>query len=168
MLVIPMELSTPAFVSGVTSYFTKRRAGYNYATSLEARDGHAVHLYRRMRVTMAKGPTKAPQRPSSQNTTPNSTDTIAPSTEDSESNSKSGNTSDLAEETRRALSSSKPLVKFRKDTDFADEEHSGFAYTSGVKGGVDVWLITGILFFVVPFIVFGVYVLNGTIDLAPR
>lgn len=75
---------------------------------------------------------------------------------------------DLAEETRRALSASDPLVKFRRDTDYADRDHSDFAYTSGVKSGVDIWLITSILFFIVPFIVFFVYVQNGTIDLTPR
>lgn len=73
-----------------------------------------------------------------------------------------------AEKTRRALSSSDPIVKFRKDTDYADRDYSEFAYTSGVKSGPDIWLITGILFFIVPFIVFFVYVQNGTIDLTPR
>lgn len=73
-----------------------------------------------------------------------------------------------AEKTRNALSATKPLVKFKKD--IADGDTS-FTYTSGVGaggGGVDVWLITGILFFVVPVVGFAVGVATGNIDVNPR
>ena len=72
-----------------------------------------------------------------------------------------------AERTRQVLSSVKPQVKFRKD--YEAPEIDRFEYTSGVKdGGVDVWLITGVLTLLVPLIVFVVGVKAGVIDLNPR
>ncbi len=72
-----------------------------------------------------------------------------------------------AEKTRRELSKDKPMVKFRRE--FVEEENNGFTYTSGVKqGGVDIWLITGLLVILVPaaFLVWGIQ--TGLIDVNPR
>lgn len=73
-----------------------------------------------------------------------------------------------AERTRRALSETKPLVKFRRETEYLDQDVS-FTYTKGVKeGGVDIWLITGILTFLVPLVGFAIGVATGNIDVNPR
>lgn len=71
-----------------------------------------------------------------------------------------------AEQTRRALSETKPLVKFRREE--LPEEDAGFAYTSGVEKGLDVWLISGVLFFLVPILGFVWGVATGNIDVNPR
>lgn len=73
-----------------------------------------------------------------------------------------------AEKTRRALSETKPLVKFRRETDFPDEEDTSFSYTKGVDKGIDIWLVVGILTFLVPVIGFAWGVANGIIDVNPR
>lgn len=73
-----------------------------------------------------------------------------------------------AERTRRQLQESEPLVKFRKQTEYLDRDTS-FRYTSGVKkGSVDIWLITGVLTFLVPLVGFAIGVLSGNIDINPR
>lgn len=73
-----------------------------------------------------------------------------------------------AERTRRQLQESEPLVKFRKQTEYLDRDTS-FRYTSGVKkGSVDIWLITGVLTFLVPLVGFAIGVLTGNIDINPR
>jgi hypothetical protein len=74
-----------------------------------------------------------------------------------------------ADRTREALSAEKPLVKFRRSIDADAEQDTSFAYTSGTAGGgVDVWLISGVLLFLVPLVVFGVGVATGYIDVNPR
>lgn len=72
-----------------------------------------------------------------------------------------------AERTRRALSESQPLVKFRRDVEYLDER-TEFVYTKGVDQGIDVWLVTGVLTFLVPAVGFAVGVLTGNIDVSPR
>lgn len=72
-----------------------------------------------------------------------------------------------AEKTRRALSDTQPLVKFRRETDFVDQDTS-FSYTKGVQSGIDVWLIAGILTFLVPIVGFAIGVATGNIDVNPR
>eukprot|EP00177_Eucheuma_denticulatum_P001437 GFKZ01002589.1.p1 GENE.GFKZ01002589.1~~GFKZ01002589.1.p1 ORF type:complete len:130 (+),score=16.07 GFKZ01002589.1:198-587(+) len=72
-----------------------------------------------------------------------------------------------AERTRRALSESEPLVKFRRDVEYLDEG-AEFVYTKGVDKGVDVWLVTGVLTFLVPAVGFAVGVFTGAIDVSPR
>lgn len=72
-----------------------------------------------------------------------------------------------AEKTRRALAESEPLVKFRRDTEYLDQR-AEFTYTKGVESGVDIWLITGILTFLVPLVGFAIGVATGNIDLNPR
>lgn len=72
-----------------------------------------------------------------------------------------------AEKTRRALSESKPLVKFRRDAEYLDEK-TDFVYTKGVESGIDIWLIVGILTFLVPIVGFAIGVATGNIDLSPR
>lgn len=74
--------------------------------------------------------------------------------------------SSSAEQTREALSNRKSKVNFRKGV--TEEEKQDFAYTSGVEGGVDVWLITGILTFLVPLVVLIIGVKAGVVDLTPR
>lgn len=71
-----------------------------------------------------------------------------------------------AELTREALSNRKSKVSFRKGV--TEDEQQDFAYTSGVEGGVDVWLVTGVLTFLVPLIVLLVGVKAGVVDLTPR
>ncbi len=71
-----------------------------------------------------------------------------------------------AELTREALSSRKSKVSFRKGV--TEDEKQDFAYTSGVEGGIDVWLVTGVLTFLVPLIVLLVGVKTGVVDLTPR
>lgn len=74
-----------------------------------------------------------------------------------------------AEQTRRALSASEPMVKFRREVDSRTESDAKFSYTSGVgAGGIDVWLISTILFFLVPVVVFAIGVSAGYIDVSPR
>lgn len=72
-----------------------------------------------------------------------------------------------AEKTRRALAETEPLVKFRRDTEYLDAR-ADFAYTKGVDKGIDVWLITGILTFLVPLVGFAIGVATGNIDVSPR
>lgn len=72
-----------------------------------------------------------------------------------------------AEKTRRSLSSSEPLVKFRRDVEYLDQR-TDFSYTKGVDKGVDVWLVTGVLTLLVPLVGFAVGVATGNIDLNPR
>lgn len=72
-----------------------------------------------------------------------------------------------AEKTRRALSETKPLVKFRKDPEYLDQRTES-AYTSGGDQGLDVWLITGILTILVPIVGFAIGVATGSIDINPR
>ncbi|CAN8070825.1 unnamed protein product [Agarophyton chilense] len=73
-----------------------------------------------------------------------------------------------AELTRQKLRESKPLVKFRRQTEYLDRDTS-FAYTRGVKkGSVDIWLITGVLAFLVPLVGFAIGVVTGNIDVNPR
>jgi hypothetical protein len=74
-----------------------------------------------------------------------------------------------ADRTRAALSAEKPLVKFRRSTDDDADQNTSFAYTSGTTGGgVDVWLISSVLLFLVPVVVFAVGVATGYIDVNPR
>lgn len=73
-----------------------------------------------------------------------------------------------AEATRRALSADAPLVKFRRAVDVRTEDDVGFSYTSGNEGAVDVWLVSGVLFFAVPLAVFAYFVATGVIDVTPR
>mmetsp|Transcript_14515 Transcript_14515/g.31175 ORF Transcript_14515/g.31175 Transcript_14515/m.31175 type:complete len:150 (+) Transcript_14515:264-713(+) len=77
---------------------------------------------------------------------------------------------DRAEATRRALAQSSPQVSFRKKrVDLArDPAGEGFSYSSGVSKGVDVWLISALLCFLVPAVFLAIFVANGTIDLTPR
>lgn len=74
-----------------------------------------------------------------------------------------------AERTRRALADSEPLVKFRRQTQYLDEEDPRFRYTSGTtQGGFDVWLIAAILTLVVPAVGFAIGVATGNIEINPR
>lgn len=72
-----------------------------------------------------------------------------------------------AERTRRALAETKPLVKFRRETEYLDQDTS-FTYTKGVDAGVDIWLVTGVLTFLVPIVGLLVGVATGFVDLTPR
>lgn len=72
-----------------------------------------------------------------------------------------------AEKTRRALSETKPLVKFRRDANYLDERTAS-AYTNGAGKGIDIWIVTGILTFLVPIVGLAVGVATGTIDVNPR
>lgn len=83
-----------------------------------------------------------------------------------EADPKTENATSSAERTRQALSKDKSRVKFSRDIVDGDQT---FNYTSGVqKGGVDVWLITGVLVILVPLIVFAWGVTTGNIDVNPR
>lgn len=75
-----------------------------------------------------------------------------------------------AEATRRALSADKPLVQFRKDEVTLTREDNSFSYTPGNTGGggIDVWLVSTVLIFVTPVILFAVGVATGYIDVSPR
>lgn len=74
-----------------------------------------------------------------------------------------------AERTRRALSATEPLVKVRRAADEIQPEDTSFRYTNGTTpGGFDVWLIIGILTFIVPLVIFAAGVATGNIDVNPR
>mmetsp|Transcript_12955 Transcript_12955/g.23293 ORF Transcript_12955/g.23293 Transcript_12955/m.23293 type:complete len:139 (-) Transcript_12955:37-453(-) len=76
---------------------------------------------------------------------------------------------DKAAETRKLLSSSAPQVSFRKkNMRYSDTSETDFTYTKGVNQGVDIWLITAILGFIVPVVILAYFVANGTVDLTPR
>lgn len=72
-----------------------------------------------------------------------------------------------AEKTRRALAESEPLVNFRRDAEYLDKRTES-VYTKDVESGVDIWLITGILTFLVPLVGFAIGVATGNIDVSPR
>lgn len=58
------------------------------------------------------------------------------------------------------------MVKFRREV---ETEEDVFTYTSGVKsGGIDIWLITGVLAFMVPIVILVVGIQTGFIDVNPR
>lgn len=73
-----------------------------------------------------------------------------------------------ADATRAALSAKAPRVQFRRGTDQRSEEDVAFSYTSGNTGGVDIWLISGILCFLVPLVFFAIGIGSGYIDVTPR
>lgn len=71
-----------------------------------------------------------------------------------------------AERTRQALSKSPSKVKFRRSV--AAEEPDSFSYTSGVTSGIDIWLVAGILAFVIPFAILAYAISTGIVDINPR
>jgi len=74
---------------------------------------------------------------------------------------------DRAEATRRALTASTPLRR-KKALRAMNVDPEKFEYTSGVSSGVDVWLISALLCFIVPAVFLGIFIANGYIDLTPR
>ncbi|KAA8492088.1 hypothetical protein FVE85_3526 [Porphyridium purpureum] len=73
---------------------------------------------------------------------------------------------DKAEATRRMLAADEPQVRFRREETQLDS--GSFSYQSGVKDGVDIWLIVGILSFVVPACIFAYGVAVGWVDIPRR
>mmetsp|Transcript_4540 Transcript_4540/g.13754 ORF Transcript_4540/g.13754 Transcript_4540/m.13754 type:complete len:124 (+) Transcript_4540:63-434(+) len=71
-----------------------------------------------------------------------------------------------ADETRRLLNDGKSMVQFGRNVP-KDAAQQNTGYQAG-STGVDVWLITGALVFLVPVIITIVGVKTGWIDLNPR
>lgn len=73
-----------------------------------------------------------------------------------------------AERTRQLLSETKPLVKFSRQVEEADDVDN-FKFTSGTSsGGFDVWLVTAVLTLAVPIAGFAIGVATGNILINPR
>jgi len=73
---------------------------------------------------------------------------------------------DAAEEARRLLSSSDPLVQYRREEVYSAPPR-GTGYVKD-PNKIDIWLVTSILTVLVPFVIFAVGYQTGVIDISPR